>query len=87
MNYNNDFAFCLVDLGTNLNGTATIEIPNAYDGDDLEVHLVYIMTIPELDEEETTTTQSDDDDDALPGFMTSFTILAIAGAVMLSRQE
>ena len=45
------------------------------------------MTIPELDEEETTTNLSDDDDDALPGFMTSFTILAIAGAAMLSRRE
>ena len=45
------------------------------------------MTIPELDEEETTTNLSDDDDDALPGFMTSFTILAIVGAAMLSRRE
>ena len=77
----------IVDLGTALNGTATVEIPSAYDGDDLEVHLVYVMTIPELDEEETTTTQTDDEDDSLPGFMTSFTILAIAGAAMLSRRE
>ena len=76
----------MVDLGTNLNGTATIEIPSAYDGDDLEVHLVYVMTIPEPEDDLPTTTEPENDD-ALPGFMTSLTILAIAAAAMISRRD
>ncbi len=76
----------VVDLGTNLNGTATIEIPSAYDGDDLEVHLVYVMTIPEPEDDLPTTTEQDNDD-ALPGFVTSLTVLAIAAAAMISRRD
>ena len=76
----------MVDLGTNLDGTATIEIPSAYDGDDLEVHLVYVMTIPETKDDLPTTTEPGNDD-ALPGFITSLTVLAIAAAAMISRRD
>ena len=76
----------IVDLGTNLSGTATIEIPSAYDGDDLEVHLLYVMTLPEPEDDLPTTTDADNDD-ALPGFMTSLTVLAIAAAAMISRRD
>ena len=44
------------------------------------------MTIPELDERNDYNA-IDDDDDSLPGFMTSFTILAIAGAAMLHAEN
>ena len=44
------------------------------------------MTIPEPEDDLPTTTEPDSDD-ALPGFVTSLTVLAIAAAAMISRRD
>ncbi len=78
----------MTDLGSDLSGTATIKIPPAHDGNDLEVHLVYIMNLPEpITENEPPTTGSEKDDDSLPGFTVSFAVIAIAGAAIFTRRE
>ncbi len=76
----------IVNLGSNSQGTANVTIPTAIDGDDLEIHLVYVMNIPQINEESPVTT-TPDESSPLPGFTTSFAILAIAGAVMLNRRK
>ncbi|DAC61485.1 MAG: PGF-CTERM sorting domain-containing protein [Candidatus Thermoplasmatota archaeon] len=78
----------MTDLGSDLSGTATIKIPPAHDGNDLEVHLVYIMNLPEpITENQPPTTDSQKDDDSLPGFTVSFAVIAIAGAAIFTRRE
>jgi len=53
----------------------------------LEIHLVYVLDIPEVEEDDSPVVAPDSNDSALPGFMTSFTILAIAAAAMISRRD
>ena len=77
----------MIDLGGNPQGTANITIPAAIDGDDLEIHLVYVLDIPEVEEDDSPVVAPDSNDSALPGFMTSFTILAIMAAAMISRRD
>ena len=71
----------ITDLGTELSGSATIEIPSAYDGNDLEVHLVYVMSIPEAPEE----VSSDENENAIPGFGVLIALGAILCAAIFSR--
>ena len=37
----------IISLGEELSGTATITIPDAHDGDDLEIHLIHEIVLPE----------------------------------------
>ena len=76
----------IIDLGDNSQGTANVTIPTAIDGDDLEIHLVYVMSIPQSTDDSPVTT-TPDEASPLPGFTASFAILAIVGAAMLSRRN
>ena len=76
----------IVNLGSNYQGTANVAIPTAIDGDDLEIHLVYVMNIPQSNDDLPVTT-TPDEASPLPGFTTSFAILAIVGAAMLTRRK
>ena len=73
----------ITDLGTELSGSTTVEIPSAYDGDDLEVHLVYVMSIPEVPQE----ISSDESENAMPGFGVPGALCAIFYAAILSRRN
>ena len=60
--YFHDIVRNITELGNEKSGTATIQIPAANDGNDLEVHLVYVMTFVEPSPEPTKT------EDSVPGF-------------------
>ena len=71
----------ITDLGGELSGTATVEIPSAYDGNDLEVHLVYVMNILETPQE------TPSDESSLPGFGMLITLSAIFCATVMLRRD
>ena len=78
----------IIDLGNDPQGSANITIPNAYDGDDLEIHLVYIVDIPDpVDEDPTPITEDETNSNRLPGFTLSLVICAILGAVVYTRKS
>ena len=71
----------ITDLGGELSGTATVEIPSAYDGNDLEVHLVYVMNIVETPQE------TPSDEGSVPGFGMLITLSAIFCAAVILRRD
>lgn len=71
----------ITDLGGELSGTATVEIPLAYDGNDLEVHLVYVMNIVETPQE------TPSDESSVPGFGMLITLSAIFCAAVILRRD
>ena len=71
----------ITDLGGELSGTATVEIPLAYDGNDLEVHLVYVMNIVETPQE------TPSDENSVPGFGMLITLSAIFCAAVILRRD
>lgn len=71
----------ITDLGGELSGTATVEIPSAYDGNDLEVHLVYVMNIVETPQE------TPSDESSIPGFGMLITLCAIFCAAVILRRN
>ena len=82
----------ITDLGNDLTGTKTVQIPSANDGNDLEIHLLYIINLPadETPEEPTCMLPEgcdEDDDGLLPGFTATFAIIAVGAAAMLSRRD
>ena len=71
----------ITGLGGELSGTATVEIPSAYDGNDLEVHLVYVMNIVETPQE------TPSDESSIPGFGMLITLSAIFCAAVILRRD
>ena len=83
-----DLVRTIIDLGNDPQGSANITIPNAYDGDDLEIHLVYIVDIPDpVDENPTPITEDETKSNGLPGFTLSLVICAIVGAIVYTRRN
>ena len=71
-------------LGHELNGTATVNIPAAFDGDDLQVHLLYEI-IP--NEPEPVTNTDDGEDEDTPALSLLSTVLVLTLAVAFSRSS
>lgn len=77
----------ITDLGSNPQGTANITLPTPHDGDDLEVHLVYLLNIPSVEDSvpgdgggEDTETRS------VPGFGVMITLVAGFSAALVARR-
>ena len=71
----------IIKLGTATTGTATISIPEAYDGNDMQVHLMYHL-IPIETGEGTGVDEVEENDDssALP----SISIIASLGCIVIA---
>ena len=67
-------------MGNDKNGTATIALPEPFDGDDLEVHLMYVLNLPRT---EVVIGDKDSDDEKTPGFMLASAMLAVAIAAVV----
>mgnify|MGYP005715234315 FL=1 len=61
-----------------MNGTATITLPEPFDGDDLEVHLMYVLNLPLVE-----VVEEDLDDEKTPGFVLASAMLAVAIAAVI----
>lgn len=67
-------------------GTSTITLPDAYDGNDLSVHLIYQFNIPaDVDESEDPPLVSTESDRALPAMSLVTSLGIVLGAALIRR--
>ena len=74
-------------MGSNPQGTANITTPTPHDGDDLEVHLVYLLNMP-LVEDPVPSNGAEDDTESksVPGFGVLITLIAGFSAALVARR-
>tara|TARA_X000001036_G_scaffold439186_1_gene489404 strand:+ start:1464 stop:2381 length:918 start_codon:yes stop_codon:yes gene_type:complete len=75
----------IIELGEELSGTKDITLPAAYDGDDLEIHLIHEVILPEPveetpDENDTTVDEPIEDAGGLP----SISLIAVLAITMIA---
>jgi hypothetical protein len=74
-------------LGSNPQGTANITIPTPHDGDDLEVHLVYLLNMPLAEDNmPIEDDEADKETKSVPGFGVMITLLAGFSAALVARR-
>ena len=75
----------IVELGEEVSGTKEITLPAAYDGDDLEIHLIHEVILPEPveetpDENDTPVDEPSEDTSGLP----SISLIAVLAITMIA---
>lgn len=69
----------IVVLGNQTQGSAQIALPTAFDGDDLQVHLVYQLTVNQTEVVDDTTEPVEDEDAPAPSMMVTLLASFSAG--------
>lgn len=84
--YYHDSVRMVVDLGSALSGTKEITLPDAFDGDDLEIHLIHEVVLPEPEAPAVPDDGQDDvvDDDEDESSLSSIGMLPALAAIGLS---
>ena len=84
--YYHDSVRMVVDLGYALSGTKEITLPDAFDGDDLEIHLIHEVVLPEPETPSIPGDGQDDvvDDDEDESSLSSIGMLPALAAIGLS---
>ena len=84
--YYHDSVRMVVDLGSALSGTKDITLPDAFDGDDLEIHLIHEVVLPEPEAPAIPGDNQDDvvDDDEDESSLSSIGMLPALAAIGLS---
>ena len=78
----------IVEVGTSSTGTATITIPDSYDGDDMQVHLMYHFTPVVIDEDTgAEEVEEKEDSDALPALTVIASLFCIIAAAALYQRK
>ena len=82
----------IIDLGKDTTGSMEVTLPNAYDGDDLQVHLIHEVILPEPVEEtpsEPVDDDSEDEEDSSLPSVSLITVLAITmfAAITVQRKQ
>ena len=89
--YYNKSVRAIVDLGNATTGAMEVTMPTAYDGDDLQVHLIHEVILPQAEEpvEEPQVNEEDDDEDSLPslGLVAVIGITMFAAAIVQRKQQ
>ena len=74
----------IIELGESMSGSMEVTLPTAYDGDDLEVHLIHEVVLPEPEDEDPVTpadpVEEDDEDSGLP----SISFIAVLSVIMVA---
>ncbi len=77
----------ITDLGSNPQGTANITIPTPHDGDDLEVHLVYLLNMPSAEDSVPSDGGGENKEtNSVPGFGVMITLFAGFSAALVARR-
>ena len=77
----------IVEVGTTTTGTSTIDIPNSYDGEDMQVHLMYQFTPIKVDEESGGDDGDDEESSSLPSISVIASLSCIIAAAALLRRK
>ena len=83
--YYHESVRAIIELGESMSGSMEVSLPTAYDGDDLEVHLIHEVVLPEpVDEDPVTPAdpveEEDDEDSGLP----SISFIAVLSVIMVA---
>ena len=83
--YYHESVRAIIELGESMSGSMEVTLPAAYDGDDLEVHLIHEVVLPEpVDEDPVTPAdpveEEDDEDSGLP----SISFIAVLSVIMVA---
>ena len=83
--YYHESVRAIIELGESMSGSMEVTLPAAYDGDDLEVHLIHEVVLPEpVDENPVAPAdpveEEDDEDSGLPsiGFIAVLSVIMVA---------
>ena len=83
--YYHESVRAIIELGESMSGSMDVTLPAAYDGDDLEIHLIHEVVLPEPVEEDPVTPadpveEEDDEDSGLPsiGFIAVLSVIMVA---------
>lgn len=89
--YYHESVRAIVELGENLSGSKEISLPAAHDGDDLEIHLIHEVVLPEVVEEDPDQTSEPDkeDDSSLPSLslIAALSVVLIAAITVQRKQQ
>ena len=82
----------IIDLGNATTGSLEVTLPTAYDGDDLQVHLIHEVVLPESDDEtpqEPSEEEAEDEDDSsLPSIgLAAVVAMTMFAAVTVQRKQ
>jgi thiol-disulfide isomerase/thioredoxin len=82
----------IIDLGNATTGSLEVTLPDAYDGDDLQVHLIHEVVLPEPDgetpEEPSEEDSEDEDDSSLPSIgLAAVVAMTMFAAVTVQRKQ
>ena len=82
----------IIDLGNATTGSLEVTLPAAYDGDDLQVHLIHEVVLPESDDEtpqEPSEEEAEDEDDSsLPSIgLAAVVAMTMFAAVTVQRKQ
>jgi len=83
--YYHESVRAIIELGDTMSGSMEVVLPTAYDDDDLEVHLIHEVVLPESAAEDPVTPadpveEEDDEDSGLP----SISLIAALSAIMVA---
>ena len=83
--YYHESVRAIIELGESMSGSMEVTLPAAYDGDDLEVHLIHEVVLPEpVDENPVAPAdpveEEDDEDSGLP----SISFIAVLSVIMVA---
>ena len=82
--YYHESVRAIIELGESMSGSMEVTLPTAYDGDDLEVHLIHEVVLPEPEDEDPVTpadpVEEDDEDSGLP----SISFIAVLSVIMVA---
>ena len=83
--YYHESVRAIIELGESMSGSMDVTLSAAYDGDDLEIHLIHEVVLPEPVEEDPVTPadpveEEDDEDSGLP----SISFIAVLSVIMVA---
>ena len=76
----------MMGVGDALQGTAVIDLPAAFDDNDLEIHLIYEI-MPVAPEEPAQPTETEEESEDTPALSMFSSILVVSLAVAFSRRD
>ena len=83
--YYHDSVRAIIELGESMSGSMEVTLPTAYDDDDLEVHLIHEVVLPEpVDEDPVTPTSPDEEMDDEDSGLPSISFIAVLSVIMVA---